>query len=115
MVRKFWLAWVRKESMPSIVVNRLSKAFCSVSAETPELAACCCTFTELSASIFEVEEMRLSVVALTASIWSSTSFWFSSACAVITAVRSAVTVVVRARSTPCWSLVLLSSMTPIER
>ena len=35
----------------------------SNSGETPELAACCCTFTELSASIFEVEEMRLSVVA----------------------------------------------------
>ena len=30
-------------------------------------------------------------------------------------IGSAVTVVVRARSTPCWSLVLLSSMTPIER
>ena len=67
------------------------------------------------ASIWEVRSMRSFVVRLTASIWSSTIFWFSSAWAVITAVRRAVTVVVRARSTPRASCVLLSSMRPIER
>ena len=49
--------------------------------------------------------MMSSVVVFSAVIWSSTSFWFASACETITAVRSAETVVVVARSTP-----LISSM-----
>jgi hypothetical protein len=47
-----------------------------------------------------VEAIRLPVVVFRALIWSSTSFWLDSACATMTAVRSAETVVVVARSTP---------------
>ncbi len=53
-----------------------------------------------SRSISLVDAIRLPVVVLSAVIWSSTSFWLLSACATMTAVRSAETVVVVARSTP---------------
>ena len=54
--------------------------------------------------------MRLPVVALSAVIWSSTSFWSARAWATMTAVRSAETVVVVARSTPLISSTLLRRM-----
>ena len=58
-------------------------------------------------SICEVERIRFDVVDCSAVIWSSTSFWLDTACAVMTAVRSAATVVVVARSTPLTSSALL--------
>ena len=56
-------------------------------------------------SWFDVDSMRLDVVVFSALIWSRTSFCRASACDTMTAVRSAETVVVWARSTP-----LISSM-----
>jgi hypothetical protein len=47
-----------------------------------------------------VLSIMLAVVVLSAVICSSTSFWLVSAWATVTAVRSAETVVVEARSTP---------------
>ena len=52
---------------------------------------------------------------LRAVIWSSTSFWLPRACATITAVRSADTVVVAARSTPLISSMLFLMMMSIAR
>ena len=51
-------------------------------------------------SISPVESIMLAVVVLSAVTCSSTSFWLVIACATVTAVRSADTVVVDARSTP---------------
>ena len=68
-----------------------------------------------SASIFEVEAIMFDVVVLSAVIWSSTSFWFASACATMTAVRRAETVVVVARSTPLMSSMLFFMMMSIAR
>ena len=48
-------------------------------------------------------------------IWSSTSFWLPSAWATMTAVRSAETVVVEARSTPLISSMLFLMTTSIAR
>jgi hypothetical protein len=68
-----------------------------------------------SASILEVEAIMFDVVVFSAPIWSSTSFWLASACATMTAVRSAETVVVVARSTPLVSSTLFLMMMSIAR
>ena len=68
-------------------------------------AACLLMSTLWVASSSDVDSMSFDVVVFSAVIWSSTSFWLASACATITAVRSAAMVVVVARSTP-----LISSM-----
>ena len=59
--------------------------------------------------------MMPDVVVLSAVIWSSTSFWLLSAWATMTAVRSAETVVVVARSTPLMSSMLFLMMMSIAR
>jgi hypothetical protein len=59
--------------------------------------------------------MRSEVVVFKAVIWSRTSFWFPSACATITAVRSAEIVVVEARSTPLISSILFLMMMSMAR
>ena len=66
-------------------------------------AACLLMSTLWVASSCDVDSMSFDVVVLSAVIWSSTSFWFASAWATITAVRSAAIVVVVARSTPLMS------------
>ena len=53
------------------------------------LAACWLISAPWIRSWFEVDSMRFDVVALSALIWSSTSFCRASACDTITAVRSA--------------------------
>ena len=59
--------------------------------------------------------MRFDVVVFSAVIWSSTSFWLARACATITAVRSAATVVVVARSTPLISSMLFLRIRSMAR
>ncbi len=70
---------------------------------TAELAACWWIAVPCCCSIADVDSIMLLVVVFSALIWSSTSFWLASAWATITAVRSAATVVVCARSTPLIS------------
>ena len=82
-----------------------AKAACSWGSPTVADAACSWMRTELSRSISLVRSIIPDVVVFRAVIWSSTSFWLPSACATMTAVRSAEIVVVDARSTP-----LISSM-----
>ena len=60
----------------------------------------------LGRSISPVESIIPAVVVLSAPICSSTSFWLVIAWATVTAVRSAATVVVEARSTPFTSSTL---------
>ena len=60
----------------------------------------------LGLSISPVDSIMLAVVVLSAVICSSTSFWLVIAWATVTAVRSAETVVVEARSTPFTSSTL---------
>src|SRR3546814_10459593 len=68
-----------------------------------EAAACSWIVAVWLLSSLPVESMIPAVVVLSAVIWSSTSRWLVSACATVTAVRSAATVVVEARSTPFTS------------
>ena len=77
----------------------LAKAAWSCGRPTVADAACCWICTEFSRSISLVRWIIPLVVVLSAVIWSSTSFWLPSACATMTAVRRADTVVVDARST----------------
>ena len=70
---------------------------------------------DCSLSILAVDAMRPDVVVFSAVIWSRTSFWLFSAWATITAVRSAATVVVVARSTPLMSSRLFLMMMSIAR
>ena len=69
-------------------------------------AACSWISAVFSRIILPVPSMMFAVVVLSAVIWSSTSFWLVIACATVTAVRSAPTVVVLARSTPLTSSTL---------
>jgi len=71
--------------------------------------------TEFDLSISLVRSISPEVVAFSAVIWSSTSFWLPSACAVMTAVRNAETVVVDARSTPLISSMLFLMITSMAR
>ena len=59
--------------------------------------------------------MSPEVVVLRAVIWSRTSFWLPRACATMTAVRSADTVVVEARSTPLTSSMLFLMVMSMAR
>ena len=70
---------------------------------------------DCSLSILAVDAMRPVVVVFRAVIWSSTSRWLFSACATMTAVRRAATVVVVARSTPLMSSTLFLMMMSIAR
>ena len=78
-------------------------AACSFSIPIVDDAACLLISADCSASISDVDSIRFDVVVFSAVIWSRTSFWFASACATMTAVRSAEIVVVVARSTPLIS------------
>jgi transposase len=71
-----------------------------------ELAACSWILPVCSRSRVPVESMMFAVVWLSAVIWLSTSRWLAMAWATVTAVRSAPTVVVLARSTPLTSSTL---------
>ena len=93
----------------------LLKAFCSCSRLIVELAACSPIWALWVRSSSEVDSIRLPVVVLRAVIWSRTSFWLASAWATMTAVRSADTVVVVARSTPLISSRLLRRITSSAR
>lgn len=93
----------------------LANAACSCSRPIVEDAACSWIATELSRSISEVRWIMSEVVALSAVIWSSTRRWLLSAWATRTAVRSALTVVVEARSTPLMSSMLFFMMMSIAR
>ncbi len=81
----------------------LANAFCSSGRPTEEAAAPAWIRVEFSFSISEVLSIMREVVEFSAVIWSSTSCWLASAWATMTAVRSAETVVVVARSTPLIS------------
>ena len=78
-------------------------------------AACCWIGRGVVRIISEVRWIRSEVVVLSAVIWSSTSFWLPRAWATITAVRSADTVVVEARSTPLISSMLFLMMMSMAR
>ena len=93
----------------------LANAACSCSIPMVDDAACSWIAAELSLSISEVRSIIPEVVVLSAAIWSRTSFWLPSACATITAVRSAEMVVVEARSTPLMSSMLFLMMMSIAR
>jgi hypothetical protein len=82
------------------------KARCSVSSGMVLAAACSWICAVCSRSSLLVESMMSLVVLLSAVIWPSTSRWLVIACATVTAVRSAPTVVVLARSTPLTSSTL---------
>ncbi len=69
-------------------------------------AACSWILPVWSRSMALVESMIPAVVVLSAVIWPSTSRWLVIASATVTAVRSAPTVVVLARSTPFTSSTL---------
>ena len=71
--------------------------------------------TELSCSISEVRAIMSEVVVFSAVIWLSTSFWWPSAWATMTAVRNAEIVVVEARSTPFISSMLFLMMMSMAR
>ena len=82
-------------------------AACSFSMLTVALAAWFWISPVCCRSICEVDSRIVPVVVFSAVTWSSTSRWLPSASAAITAVRSAATVVVVARSTPLTSSTLL--------
>src|SRR6186997_1193896 len=82
-------------------------ARCSVSIGIVLLAACSWILAVLSRSSLPVESMIPAVVSLSEVICCSTSRWLVIAWATVTAVRSAPTVVVLARSTPLTSSTFL--------
>ena len=92
-----------------------ANAACSWGSPMVADAACCWICTELSRSISLVRSIIPRVVVFRAVIWSSTSFWLPSAWATMTAVRSAETVVVEARSTPLMSSMLFLMTMSIAR
>ena len=102
-------------SIASIAWWMFVNAASSLSMPIVDDAACSLIATLWVASSFDVDSIMFDVVVLSAVIWSSTSRWFASAWATITAVRSAEIVVVVARSTPLISSMLFFRMRSIAR